>query len=78
MTGKHKVKAKVLLIFSKPKLTGESCLHLVTARQMSKNRWEPQCPYVNSHAVLVFAVLHMFLPLHPGAADHRDVGSLFL
>lgn len=62
-TGKHKVKAK--LIFSKSKLTGESCLHLVTARQMSKNHWESQCPYVISHAVLVFAVLHMFLPPCP-------------
>lgn len=61
-TGKHKVKAKLLHIFSEPELTGESCLHLVRVRQMSRNRWEPQCPYVNSSAALVLAVLHMLLP----------------
>lgn len=64
-TGKHKVKSKLLLIFSKPKLTAESCLCLVTARQMSENCWEPQCPYVSSHAELVFAAIHMFLPPRP-------------
>lgn len=64
-TGKHKVKAKLLLIFSKSKLMGESCLCLVTVRQMSEKCWEPQCPYVSSHAELVFAAIHMFLPPRP-------------
>jgi len=43
-------------------LTGGSRLHLVTARQMSENHWDPQFPYVSSRAVLMFVVLHMFLP----------------
>lgn len=77
-TGKHKVKAKLLLIFSKPKLTGESCLCLVAARQMSGNPWEPQCPYVNSCAALVFAAPHMFLAPHPRPSRLQGWGSLFL